>query len=468
MLATRLRTHFSRQTWDDLRRGVCKDLAIPSEYIAWRRLRILAELETSVYDCCINSCCCYLGKYKDLVECPFCHEARYNSHGNARRHFRYTPLTPQLQGLFQNQLMAEKLRYRSKAEQEYDPDVVQDVFDGDHYRSLRQTQLHPPNGEYRIFDNPEDLALGISTDGFTLFKRRRRGLSTAWPVIIINYNLHPKIRTHLENVICIGVIPGPKQPKDLNSFLIPLLEELLALEDGIESSGISPEGDGYCFLLRAFIILGFGDIPAIAKMLLIKAHNALTPCRACYIQGVLCQLERNAIYYVPLTAPDTRIPFPIDLLPMRTHEQTLLFLGQLDQLNGPRQNAARERLSRECGIVGRSIFTHLKSVDLASSFPYDIMHLLFENLVPNMIRHWTGEFKGLDEGTGTYQLAPLEWESVGKLTAQATRTIPSAFVGTLPNIATDRNLYKAEAYAFWIQYAAPILLAGRLPEQYYK
>jgi hypothetical protein len=85
-----------------------------------------------------------------------------------------------------------------------------------------------------------------------------------------------------------------------------------------------------------------------------------------------------------------------------------------------------------------------------------------------MIRHWTGTFKGLDQGTGTYEISKQHWDTVGRLTAQATRTIPSSFVGMLPDIAQDRNLYKAEAYAFWIQHMAPILLKGILPSCYYE
>ncbi|KAB5587370.1 hypothetical protein CTheo_9194 [Ceratobasidium theobromae] len=96
------------------------------------------------------------------------------------------------------------------------------------------------------------------------------------------------------------------------------------------------------------------------------------------------------------------------------------------------------------------------------------MHLLFENLVPNMIQHWLGEFKGLDQGAGNYEITEDDWMEVGRLTVKAARTIPSFFVGTLPNIAQDRNLYKAEAYSFWFQYLAPILLKGKLPNKYYK
>ncbi|KAF8599003.1 hypothetical protein BDV93DRAFT_560783 [Ceratobasidium sp. AG-I] len=70
---------------------------------------------------------------------------------------------------------------------------------------------------------------------------------------------------------------------------------------------------------------------------------------------------------------------------------------------------------------------------------------------------------GLDVGSENYQLTLYQWEHIGRETAKATRTIPAEFVGILPDIAQDRNLYKAEAYAFWIQYIAPALLEGRLP-----
>ncbi|KAG9079645.1 hypothetical protein FRC06_007605, partial [Ceratobasidium sp. 370] len=108
------------------------------------------------------------------------------------------------------------------------------------------------------------------------------------------------------------------------------------------------------------------------------------------------------------------------------------------------------------------------SIDIPSSFPYDLMHLLFENLVPNMIHHWTGKFKGMSQGTGSYQLTEAQWKAVGRLTTQATKTIPSAFVGTLPDIAQDFTLFKAEAFAFWFQHLAPILLADMLPRRYYE
>jgi hypothetical protein len=295
-LASRLRTHFSRQTYNDLRHSACEPLNLLSEFVAWRRLRILSGLETRAYDCCVDSCCCFVGKYADLEICSFCDEPRYNAAGKSRRSFHYTPLIPQLQGLFQNGTSIENMRYRAQAEAVHNPETLYDVFDAETYRTLRTTQVREGD-EYCFFDSPTDVALSLATDGFTLFRRRRRGLSTAWPIILVNLNLHPKIRNRLENVICVGVVPGPKQCKDLNSFLLPLIEELLILQDGVESSRVASNVDddderaacdgnyheSFYFVLRAFLIILFGDIPAVSKLLEMKGHNAVTPCRACYI-----------------------------------------------------------------------------------------------------------------------------------------------------------------------------------------
>ncbi|KAJ1306455.1 hypothetical protein OPQ81_007458 [Rhizoctonia solani] len=446
LLATRLRTHFSRQTWDDLRNVACHELKIPSEFVAWRRLRILSGLETRAYDCCVNSCCCFLGRYKDFTSCPFCKEARFKSHGVARRHFHYTPLIPQLCGLFQDASMTEKLGYRVLAEQKHQPGKIVDVFDSEHYRSLRATVLDPTTG-YQFFDNPQDIALGLATDGVTLFKRRSETILK-------------------KNVLCVGVIPGPKQCKDMNSFLIPLLDELLELESGIKCPGLpTPNCPAHNFVFRAFVIIIFDDIPAIAKLLMMKGHNAIKPCRACMITGVLCRLERSSVYYAPLADPDDEnFVLTFEDLKLRTHQG---FLDQLEEIEAAPTQTARKKLAQKYGLNGRSIFTRLRSINLAICAPYDTMHLLFENLVPNMIKQWTGQFKGLDRGSGNYQMEPEVWAEVGLRTVGIRHTIPSSFVSVIHNIAEDGDLYTAELYAFWVQYIAPIALQGKLPKEYY-
>lgn len=243
---------------------------------------------------------------------------------------------------------------------------------------------------------------------------------------------------------------------------MPLLDELLELETGMLTKDCSASPSHQWFTLRAFLILAFGDIPAISKLLGVKGHNAISPCRACHIQGV--QGSRSNVYYLPLIQPGGDEYWGPTDLPMRTPESFEMCITEMEKAS---TKGARDDLAKAYGINSRCILSTLQTIDLSSSFPYDFMHLMFENIVPNLIRHWTGAFKGLDQGTGHYQLSPELWATIGSETAAATKTLPSEFVGTLPDIAQDISLYKAEAYSFWIQYVAPILLKNRLPPKYY-
>ena len=69
-----------------------------------------------------------------------------------------------------------------------------------------------------FFSDARDIALGLSTDGFAPFKRKKQ---TKWPIILINYNLPPNVQSQIRNIILLGTIPGPKKPKDAVSYLFP-------------------------------------------------------------------------------------------------------------------------------------------------------------------------------------------------------------------------------------------------------
>ena len=48
--------------------------------------------------------------------------------------------------------------------------------------------------------------------------------------MLINANLPSSKRVKKENLLISSVIPGPNQPKDFNSFLRPIVDELKILE----------------------------------------------------------------------------------------------------------------------------------------------------------------------------------------------------------------------------------------------
>ena len=107
-----------------------------------------------------------------------------------------------------------------------------------------------------------------SLDGFPLFGT---GNHSAWPIILVNLNLPPDIRTHLTHILCYGIIPAPRAVKDMDSFFYPLHQELVKLVAGI--STLDLQKNELC-LLHMFLILIFGDMPAIAKTMRMKAISS--------------------------------------------------------------------------------------------------------------------------------------------------------------------------------------------------
>lgn len=338
-----------------------------------------------------------------------------------------------------------------------------DVFDGSHYQRLLGRRVRVNGKEYShcYFSDPRDVALGLSTDGFSPLKKKR---ITAWPLIIFNYNLPPETRFHFEHILSLGVIPGPKKTKDADSFLWPFIREMLQLATGVRAYDIL---SAKLFVLRAFLILIFGDIPAISMLMRIKGHNGISPCRMCKILGLRIPGARGTTHYVPHNrqgsrngqqGPPQAEEFDFEQMPRRTHAE---FLAQAAEVDGAPTLVEADRLAKQYGIKGTPILSFLDSLDFPSSFPYDFMHLIWENVIPNLVLHWTGEYKGLDSGREPYQLSSAVWEAVGEKTASAGSTIPSAYGARVPNIAKERYLLSAEMWSFWSLYLGPILLRNR-------
>jgi len=361
--------------------------------------------------------------------------------------------------------MADQMQYRAR-DHKHSPGKVNDVFDGSHYRSLlgQHVQLNGKTFRHRFFEDHRDVALGLSTDGFSPFKERK---TSFWAFILFNYNLPPDIRFHVENILTLGVV-GPRKPVDPDSFMWPAIQEFLRLLVGVRAFDALTSA---IFCLRAFLILAFGDIPAMALLMRMKGHNGILPCRMCSIIGLRIPDSRSTTHYVPLDRsrhPVVRAdPTAVKVynphqLPLRTHDQ-LRSQAQEVQLSVDNQ----DDLAKRYGIKDLSIFFHLSSIQFPTSFPYDFMHLIWENLIPNLVFFWTNGFKGLDQGTETYEISKHVWQAIGEATAVSGSKIPSAYGVRVPNIAKDRSYYSAEMWSFWTLYIGPVLLRRRFQHQKY-
>ena len=86
------------------------------------------------------------------------------------------------------------------------------------------------------------------------------------------------------------------------------------------------------------------------------------------------------------------------------------------------------------------------------------MHLVFKNLIKNLVLLWTGKFKDLDQGTGDYVLSPQVWEAIGEATAASGSTIPSAYGAQPQNVTQDKSQINVDSWSFWAMYLGPVLL----------
>ncbi|KAG9074909.1 hypothetical protein FRC06_010389, partial [Ceratobasidium sp. 370] len=115
-LAAHQCTHFSQAMYEDVWLHACQELGLPSDCVALMRLKTLSGLESHAYDC----------------------------HIDLKPHhiFNYTPLIPQLVSLFQNPRSIKQMRHctQHKELRPDEPHVIDDVFDGEIYRTLRNTK----------------------------------------------------------------------------------------------------------------------------------------------------------------------------------------------------------------------------------------------------------------------------------------------------------------------------------------
>ena len=210
---------------------------VPTVKVCKSQLQALSGFKPIQYDSCINSCCCFAGEHKDRAKCPYCTEDRYiigpDGKKKPRKVFNYLPFIPRLVSMYANPIKAQEMWYRA-FEHEHTAGKISDIFDSHIYRRLlgKKVAINGSHASHEYFTDPRDIALGLSTDGFCPFKRRK---TTTWPLILFNYNLPPETRFHSNNKIDLSTIPGPNKPKDFDSFTWPIFEEFMRLQYGVKA-----------------------------------------------------------------------------------------------------------------------------------------------------------------------------------------------------------------------------------------
>ena len=103
----------TREAYEALRTAFLELEDISSIYLAQKTVVRLSGLNLKYAERCINTCCCYTGRYAELDQCPFpnCNEPWCDKRGQPRKKFQYLPIIPRLIALFLNKATVEKMAY---------------------------------------------------------------------------------------------------------------------------------------------------------------------------------------------------------------------------------------------------------------------------------------------------------------------------------------------------------------------
>ena len=149
--------------------------------------------------------------------------------------------------------------------------------------------------EYKEFVSaPYNYLLTMNVDWFSPFEHGRYSVGVIYLTI---QNLPITIRNNPENIILVGIIPGPSEPHlTINSYLHPLKEELLsAWMQGIDVPINEPGELPRTIVIRVALTCVACDIPASRKVCGFLGIRALFACNKCLKNCVHVQ-EDNSMW----------------------------------------------------------------------------------------------------------------------------------------------------------------------------
>jgi hypothetical protein len=144
----------------------------------------------------------------------------------------------------------------------------------------------------------DDIVLMFSIDGAQLYAKKA---SACWIYIWVLLNLSPTEHYKKKQVLVSSVIPGPNNPKNLNSFLFPGLQYLVALQkEGLRIWDVVLQ---HKVKSKVFLALITADSPSIMHITGMVGYHGKHGCYLyCGMQGC-CEYHRKH-YFLALLRPD--------------------------------------------------------------------------------------------------------------------------------------------------------------------
>ena len=161
--------------------------------------------------------------------------------------------------------------------------LLSEVYDGQVWKEFLNVAGLP------FLAGPYTFGLMMNIDWFQPYDHTVCSVGVIYLTVI---NLPRTIRYKLENMLIVGIIPGPKEPHDINPFLEPLVCELEQFWSGIKLPVCTISGSAE-EVVKCALLCVCCDLPAARKTCGFLSYNARLGCSKCMKEFQGSIIQRN-------------------------------------------------------------------------------------------------------------------------------------------------------------------------------
>ncbi|KAG2192673.1 hypothetical protein INT47_009243 [Mucor saturninus] len=391
-----------------------------STFVACSDCHTLYKSNSEVPTCCTGK---KLGRQNECGNSLF--KSGISNGLTAKRTFVYNSLKTALAKLFKRPNFETAINMWNRGPKV--PGTMFDVYDGKMWKEFVDED------GMQFVARERSLLLTLNIDWFQPFD----GVTYSCGAIYLTINNLPRDeRNKMENVILVGLMPGPKEAStaEINNYLRPLVNELEELYTGISIDTYSRSGA----LVRAALLMVACDIPAARKTCGFTSHNSRNACHKCNrhffrFEGtsIVDYSGFNSSEWIGRTKEENR-----QHATMWKNARTLVERKQLEVENGVRWSELHR----------------LAYFEPVRATIVDPMHNLFLGTAKRMMEKWI-------------LCGHLDDNDLCEMQVEAnTITLPSEYASLTTKIAKGFPFMKADEWKSWCLIYSPVVLKGRLED----
>ena len=341
--------------------------------------------------------------------------------------FVYHNLVKALEALVMKPKFLQKCEHWRERAFKLPPEILADIYEGRVWKSLNFVEHRP------FLALPNNLCLALNIDWFNPFDETPYSAGAIYLTVL---NLPRTERYKIDNMILIGIMPGPHEPKNCNSFLAPLVTDLNVLYNGMTMKSSSN-----LHFIRALLVCVCCDLPATRKICGFQNFNAKMGCSKCLKQFVTDKFGSKPNY----GGFDLENWLPRD---------TRIHISKAFESKAATTASQRNKIEQSYDAKFSELH-NLPSFDIVKYHIIDPMHNIFLGLAKHTMKTW----RDLDIlQTSQYVLLQEKVDSVN----------PPTKIGRIPRkIGAGFVSFTADEWKHWILVYSTYALHEVIPENHF-